>query len=111
LVPARLSHRLSSLGFNFFPMLVVNLLHEFELGVFKSIFKHLMTLLYAINPETIIVLNEFFRLIPSFGRGAIRCFPSSVSDVRHSAAWHFEDVLQVSLSINLAVFQSLTSHF
>ncbi|KAG2066148.1 hypothetical protein BDR04DRAFT_1130128 [Suillus decipiens] len=47
-----------SLGFNFFLMLVVDLLHEFKLGMFKSIFKHLMRLLYAINSETIIVLNE-----------------------------------------------------
>jgi hypothetical protein len=40
-------------------MLVVDLLHEFELGVFKSVFKHLIRLLYAINPELITVLNEW----------------------------------------------------
>ncbi|KAG1808227.1 uncharacterized protein BJ212DRAFT_1485167 [Suillus subaureus] len=89
--------RLGFLGFNFFPMLIVDLLHEFKLGVFKSIFKHLIRLLYAINPETITVLNECFRSILSFGRGAIQHFPSSVSDVRHSAAWHFEDILQCTI--------------
>ncbi|KAG1849437.1 hypothetical protein DFJ58DRAFT_612743, partial [Suillus subalutaceus] len=79
------------------PMLVVNLLHEFELGIFKSMFKHLIKLLHGINSETITVLNEHFRSIPSFGRGAIWHLPSSVSDVRHSAAWHFEDILQCAI--------------
>ncbi|KAG1883849.1 hypothetical protein F4604DRAFT_1981657 [Suillus subluteus] len=91
--------RLGPLGFDCFPMLVVDLLHEFELGVFKSVFKHLIRLLYAINPEWIVVLNERFRSIPSFGKGAIRRFPTNVSDVRQNAARHFEDVLQVSLAV------------
>ena len=31
-------------------MLVVDLLHEFELGIWKAIFKHLINLLYAAAP-------------------------------------------------------------
>ena len=31
-------------------MLVIDLLHEFELGVWKAIFKHLICLLYAAAP-------------------------------------------------------------
>jgi len=54
-----LAERLGPLGFDCFSMLVVDLLHEFELGVFKSVFKHLIRLLYAINPEWIDVLNEW----------------------------------------------------
>jgi len=50
--------RLGFLDFNVFPMLVVDLLHEFELGVFKSVFKHLLRLLNTINSEAIITLNE-----------------------------------------------------
>ncbi|KIK33529.1 hypothetical protein CY34DRAFT_99446 [Suillus luteus UH-Slu-Lm8-n1] len=50
--------RLGPLGLNCFPMLVVDLLHEFELGVFKSVFRHLIRLLYAINSECIAILNE-----------------------------------------------------
>ncbi|KIK33788.1 hypothetical protein CY34DRAFT_99006, partial [Suillus luteus UH-Slu-Lm8-n1] len=49
---------LGPLGFDCFSMLVVDLLHEFKLGVFKSVFKHLIRLLYTINPEWIVVLNE-----------------------------------------------------
>jgi hypothetical protein len=71
-------------------MRVVDLLHEFELGVFKSIFKHLTRLLYTINNESVVLLNKqyvfismvastdaddpsifSFHLIPSFGKGGI----------------------------------------
>ena len=36
--------------FNHYAMLVVDLLHEFELGIWKAIFKHLINLLYAAAP-------------------------------------------------------------
>ena len=32
-------------------MLVVNLLHEFELGVWKALFTHLIRVLYAAAPN------------------------------------------------------------
>jgi hypothetical protein len=39
------SDKLMPLGFNMFDMLVVDLLHEVELGVWKSVFIHLLRLL------------------------------------------------------------------
>ena len=39
--------KLSPLGFNPFQMLVVDLMHEFELGVWKSLFIHLLRMLDA----------------------------------------------------------------
>jgi hypothetical protein len=39
------SSKLSQFGFNMFPMLVVDLMHEVELGVWKSIFIHLLRIL------------------------------------------------------------------
>jgi hypothetical protein len=36
------STRLSPHGFNFYSMFVVDLLHEFELGVWKAVFTHLL---------------------------------------------------------------------
>ena len=39
------SDKLSALGFNLFLMLVVDLLHEFELGVWKAVFIHLLRIL------------------------------------------------------------------
>ena len=41
---------LGPLGFDIYCALTVDLLHEFELGVFKAVFKHLLRLLHAINP-------------------------------------------------------------
>ena len=38
-------------------MLTVDIMHEFELGVFKSVLSHLLRLLYTINHEAIDVVN------------------------------------------------------
>jgi len=41
-------------------MLVVNFMHEFELGVWKALFVHLIRILYATVPggKLVAVLNE-----------------------------------------------------
>jgi hypothetical protein len=52
------STRLSKFGFNFYSMFVVDLLHEFELGVWKAVFTHLMRILYAAGGDCIQKLNE-----------------------------------------------------
>ncbi|KIM53599.1 hypothetical protein SCLCIDRAFT_79978, partial [Scleroderma citrinum Foug A] len=41
------STSLSHLGFNLFCMLVVDLMHEFELGVWKALLTHLICILSA----------------------------------------------------------------
>jgi hypothetical protein len=38
---------LGPLGLNPYKMLVVDLMHEFELGVWKAVFSHLIRILYA----------------------------------------------------------------
>ena len=43
------SERLSHTNFNFFLMLVVDLLHEFELGVWKSILIHLLHIVNSLK--------------------------------------------------------------
>lgn len=43
------SERLHKFGFNLFTMLVVDLLHEFELGVWKAIFTHLLRMLESLK--------------------------------------------------------------
>jgi hypothetical protein len=43
--------------FNFFSMFVVDLLHEFELGVWKAIFIHLMRILFAAGGTAVQELN------------------------------------------------------
>jgi hypothetical protein len=43
------SDKLSPLGLNLFDMVVVDLLHEIELGVWKAVFIHLLRLLECEN--------------------------------------------------------------
>ena len=38
-------------------MFVPDLLHEFELGVFKALFTHLLRILYACGEDKIQILN------------------------------------------------------
>lgn len=51
------SERLADFGFKLFLMFVVDLLHEFELGVWKAIFTHLMRILFAAGGTAIQELN------------------------------------------------------
>ena len=52
------SDRLAPLGFNFFSMLVVDLMHEFELGVWKALFIHLLRILQSQGSEKIVELDR-----------------------------------------------------
>jgi hypothetical protein len=52
------SNKLQPLGFNLFEMLVVDLMHEFELGVWKALFIHLLRMLAAKNPALLHKLDQ-----------------------------------------------------
>ncbi|KIK94750.1 hypothetical protein PAXRUDRAFT_142242, partial [Paxillus rubicundulus Ve08.2h10] len=75
------SEKLSPHGFNLFLMLIVDLLHEFELGVWKAIFIYLIWILIAAGGETISRINS---CTPTFGRGTICRFRQNVSAVHHT---------------------------
>ena len=49
--------RLGQAGFDFFLMLVVDLLHEFELGVWKSIFIHLLHIVNSLKGTVLAELD------------------------------------------------------
>jgi hypothetical protein len=51
------SDRLSQFGFNLFSMLVVDLMHEFELGVWKMIFIHLLRILQSVDGKLLVELD------------------------------------------------------
>ncbi|KAI6119510.1 hypothetical protein EV401DRAFT_1800936, partial [Pisolithus croceorrhizus] len=88
------AEHLLSFGFDIFSALVVDLMHEFELGVLKSVLKHLIQILYAMDPTLISTLNERFSAIPPFGIDGICRFPPNVAEMRQRVARHFEDMLQ-----------------
>jgi hypothetical protein len=99
-------------------MLVVDLMHEFELGVWKTLFTHLIRLLYAAGngfDKLIVELDRWYvpllalshalclmfwaltsyRQISTFGHGTIRKFAANSSEMKKLAARDFEDLLQV----------------
>lgn len=56
------SDKLSPLGFNHFQMFVVDLMHEFELGVWKSLFIHLLRMLDAFDSRLLDELDRRYGL-------------------------------------------------
>jgi hypothetical protein len=62
-VQSAFSTCLSEYGFNIYPVFVVDLLHEFELGVWKAMLTHLLRVLYAQGDDRIQTLN--LRQVPS----------------------------------------------
>jgi hypothetical protein len=94
-------------------MLVVDFMHEFELGVWKAIFTHLIRILVAHGGDAVQSLNTRFvqlhlssqiycvhgrhryRQVPTFGNAVIRRFSNNASAMKKLAARNFEDLLQV----------------
>ncbi|KZP28578.1 hypothetical protein FIBSPDRAFT_728633 [Athelia psychrophila] len=89
------------LGINPYAMLVVDMLHEFELGVWKYVFVHLIRLLHAALPPGHLVdeLDKRYRQVPTFGRSTIRRFSISASAMKKLAARNYEDLLQCAIPV------------
>ncbi|KAI9059259.1 hypothetical protein FKP32DRAFT_1580468 [Trametes sanguinea] len=95
LVPTRNAFsRLQPYGFSLQDALVVDQLHEFELGVWKAIFSQLVRILEAAGADAIHELNKRFRQVPSFAWTTIRKFADNVCEMKRMAARDFEDILQ-----------------
>ncbi|TEB21302.1 hypothetical protein FA13DRAFT_1643041, partial [Coprinellus micaceus] len=103
LVPtvSTLSSRLSPMGFRLLPALVVDLLHEFEIGVWKNLFIHLIRLLDAFtqrNSSTLTAeLDTRYWATPTFGRDTIRKSNANASEMKRKAARDYEDLLQCAI--------------
>ncbi|TFK49657.1 hypothetical protein OE88DRAFT_1632605 [Heliocybe sulcata] len=98
LVPTKnaFSAVLAKFGFDIFPVLAVDLMHEFELGIWKAFFTHLIRILEANDINSINELNRRFRQVPTFGCSTIRRFSVDVAAMKKMAARDFEDILQAS---------------
>jgi hypothetical protein len=99
-------------------MLVVDFMHECELGTWKALFMHLIRILYAlpggdhlvatldsrsVHSHAVLltdlkVIKRRFRQVPSYGNGIIRQFANNVSEMKRLAARDFEDILQVCVA-------------
>ncbi|KAJ3925766.1 MAG: hypothetical protein NXY57DRAFT_906685 [Lentinula lateritia] len=74
------------LDFNLLRMLVIDLMHEFELGVWKALFSHLIRILYAVGQQYVEELNHRFHQMPTFGFDTIRTFANNASEMKKLAA-------------------------
>ncbi|KAG2110219.1 uncharacterized protein F5147DRAFT_772486 [Suillus discolor] len=76
-----LSDSLGAFGFNVFVTLVVDLLHEFELGVWHMLLLHLLRILFTLDKDLIHELDKRYRQVPPFGSATIRQFSANTSDM------------------------------
>ncbi|QRV90230.1 hypothetical protein RhiJN_18248 [Ceratobasidium sp. AG-Ba] len=88
--------------FNIYSALVVDQLHEVELGVWKALFRHLIRLVHLNGAASVVEFNKRFRATPTFG-STIRLFAQDVASMSRMAARDFEDILQCCY----AVFEGL----
>ncbi|KAF7976901.1 hypothetical protein HWV62_5461, partial [Athelia sp. TMB] len=96
------SRKLGPHGYNICRALLSDFMHEVELGVWKGLLVHLLRILEAHDKKTKSTIKEFnkrFRLVPSFGRDAIRCFKNDVSELKQLAARDYEDLLQCCIPV------------
>jgi len=52
------SDKLFELGFNFFIMFLVDLMHDFELGAWRAVFIHLLRILDCVDPKLLLELDR-----------------------------------------------------
>ncbi|KAG2012178.1 ubiquitin and ribosomal protein S27a [Coprinopsis cinerea AmutBmut pab1-1] len=99
------SVKLGRLGFDICSALVVDLLHEFEIGVWKDLFMHLVRILESLKPSSKLVhtLDRRYRLVPSFLQ-TIRAFTTNTSRMSRKAARDYEDALQCSIPVFEGLF-------
>ncbi|KAK2459861.1 hypothetical protein APHAL10511_008125 [Amanita phalloides] len=86
-------------GLNHYDLFVPDLMHEFELGVWKATFTHLLRILVANGGQGIQMLNKRYRDVLTFGCTTIRRFGENVSSMKKLAARDFEDLLQCALPV------------
>ncbi|KAH6908719.1 hypothetical protein BKA70DRAFT_1426611 [Coprinopsis sp. MPI-PUGE-AT-0042] len=91
---------LKPFGFDVFSSLVVDLMHEFELGVWKALFIHLIRMLEAHDKQTrstsVSELDRRYRSMPGFGSDTIRTLSSNASEQKRLGARDYENLLQCS---------------
>ncbi|KAG7098906.1 hypothetical protein E1B28_000806 [Marasmius oreades] len=100
------SHRLAEHGFDVFQMLAVDLLHKFELGVWKATFTHLIRILVSFKAD--LVLDNRYHQTPTFGGFVICRFHNNVSEMKKLAAHDFKDILQCAIPCFEGMFTSHT---
>ncbi|KAF9494120.1 hypothetical protein BDN71DRAFT_1393819 [Pleurotus eryngii] len=96
LTPTRIAFsKLHLHGFSVYEILVPDLLHEFELGVWKAVFTHLIQILHSIGQASVLILNQRYHSVPTFGCIVIWQFHEDTASMKKLAARDFKDLLLV----------------
>jgi hypothetical protein len=92
------SQILFKFGFDFFQMLTVDLLHKFELGVWKDFLTHLIHILESLGPETVQTFNERYARYnpPVFRHQSLKFTPVLASNRSLHLARQQSDILRVT---------------
>ncbi|KZV84874.1 hypothetical protein EXIGLDRAFT_623736 [Exidia glandulosa HHB12029] len=83
----------SGIKINVFDLLVVDLLHELELGVWVALLAHLIRILHTLGDEKITELNRRYAAVAPFGRDTIRRFSDHVADMSKMTAHEYGQML------------------
>ncbi|EUC58746.1 hypothetical protein RSOL_274000 [Rhizoctonia solani AG-3 Rhs1AP] len=101
LVPTKnaFSLRLHQHGFDYHKMMVVDFMHDIELGVWKNAFTHLVRIIQASGSQVESEFNTRFRAIAPFGLSTINRFSNNMSEMKKLAARDYEDMLQCCIPV------------
>ncbi|CDO76216.1 hypothetical protein BN946_scf184894.g5 [Trametes cinnabarina] len=102
-IQAAFSARLLRFKLNHYQLFVPDLMHEFELGVWKNTFAHLLRLLTAQGDHAVHEFNRRMCILPTFGKDTIRKFWHDAAARKQLAARDYEDFL----SCMMPVFEGL----
>ncbi|KAF7974005.1 hypothetical protein HWV62_13627 [Athelia sp. TMB] len=91
--------RLACYRFNINSALVVDFMHEVELGWWRALFIHLLRILESHDKKLVDELDHRYRQISSFGRDTIRRFSANISELKKLAARDYEDMLQCAIPV------------
>ena len=92
-------------------MFVVDLMHEFELGVWKAIFTHLLQLLYAQGGNGISKLNERYFKLVIFNYNYHLYTYIGIEISQHSVAIQSANLLKMFLGCQNSLLEILKIYF
>ncbi|KAG8698606.1 hypothetical protein FRC12_008574 [Ceratobasidium sp. 428] len=92
------SRRLFPFDFDVFKIFVVDLLHEIELGVWKSLLTHLLRILHSCGSDIVAEFNKRYDSNDILC-STIRKFSEDVASLKRLAARDLEDILQCCIPI------------
>ena len=93
------SSRLSAFDFDLYPILVVDLMHEFELGVWKNLFAHLIRILHASDPALVNQLDQRYMQMIYYSASVCQHFLRAlgIGRCQHSDEMVYEGFPQIAL--------------